>query len=59
MEKELKEFIAEIREFIKHNSDEMSYYDDPATPYEIIRIDELEDFLLEKEHGNKQRKRRS
>ncbi len=53
MDKELKQFIAEIRDFIKHNLNEMSYYDDPATPYEVIRIDELEDFLLEKEDGGK------
>ena len=44
-----KKIIARIKEWIRENREDMSYHHDPATPYEVVHINRLEDFLRELE----------
>ncbi len=52
MNKQTKEFIAELRKFIKENEEEMFYYLTDS-PYDVIQTNILFDFLLAKEEGYK------
>lgn len=40
-----KGIIPKIREWIRDNTEEMSYYHDPGTPFDVVHVDKLEDFL--------------
>ena len=44
-EKVMQKTILKIVNWIEENTEEMSYYHDPGSPYDVIRVDDLKAFL--------------